>query len=263
VSFLDTAVLFASIVGEALVCGLLLRRKTWRTMPCFCTYVFWTLASDLASSLILWKMSGLVYGRYYFAQTIVDSLLQFTVLVELAWSVLSPIRTSLPRYSLVVLSILIALAGLAIWPLAGMAIPQNFVGLNVILFQLQETFAILRVAGFLVMASFSQLLSIGWRDRELQIATGLGFYSIISLLVALFHSHQAKGPEYHWPDQALSLCYVGTLFYWIYSFATKEQERKEFSPQMQQFLLLMGGGARAGRIALSDLPSERSRKRNK
>ena len=262
-SFLDTAVLFASIVGEAVVCCLLLRRKTWLTMPCFCIYVFFTLASDLTGSLILWKMSGLVYGRYYFAQTILDSLLQFTVLVELAWSVLSPVRASLPRYSLVVLSILIALAGLAIWPLAGMAIPQNFVGLNITLFQLQETFAILRVVGFLLMASFSQLLSIGWRDRELQIATGLGFYSIISLLVALFHSHQAKGPEYHWPDQALSLCYVGTLFYWIYSFATKEQERKEFSPQMQQFLLLMGGGARAGRIALSDLPSERSRKRIK
>jgi hypothetical protein len=263
VSFLDTAVLFTSIVGEAVVCCLLLRRKTWRIMPCFCIYVFSTLASDLTGSLILWKMSGLVYGRYYIVQTIIDSLLQFAVLVELAWSVLRPVRSSLPRYSLVVLSVLIALAGAAIWPLAGMAIPQNFAGLNVILFQLQETFAILRVAGFLIMASFSQLLSIGWRDRELQIATGLGFYSIISLLVALFHSHQAQGPEYHWPDQALSLCYVGTLFYWVYSFATKEQERKEFSPQMQQFLLLMGGGARAGRIALSDLPSERSRKRIK
>jgi hypothetical protein len=263
VSFLDTAVLFASIVGEAVVCGLLVRRKTWRTMPFFCTYVFWTLASDVASSLILWKMSGLVYGRYYLGQTIVDSVLQFTVLVELAWSVLRPVRPSLPRHTLVVLSVLVALAGLAIWPLAGMALPQNFVGLNVILFQLQETFAILRVACFLVMASFSQLLSIGWRDRELQIATGLGFYSIISLLASLLHSHQAPGPQYHWPDLALSLSYVGTLFYWVYSFATKEQERKEFSPQMLQFLLLMGGGARAGRIALSDLPSERSRKRIK
>jgi hypothetical protein len=240
---------------------LLLRSKTWRTLPFFCTYVLWTLASDIASSLILWKMSGFIYGRYYIGQTIVDSLLQFTVLVELAWSVLRPVRGSLPRRSLVVLSVVIALAGLAIWPLAGMATPQNFTGLNIFLFQLQETFAILRVVSFLIMASFSQLLAIGWRNRELQIATGLGFYSIISLLVSLFHSHQAKGPEYHWPDQALSLCYLGSLFYWTFSFATKEQERTEFSPQMQQFLLIMGGGARAGRIALRDLPSDRPRKR--
>ena len=260
---LDTAILIAGVLGEAIVCGFFLRRKVWRTLPFFFTYVVWTLASDMASSVILWKMSTGFYGRYYLIQTIVDSLLQFTVLVELAWSVLRPVRPSLPRGSLVAISVLIALVGLAIWPLARLALPQNFTGLNVLLFQLQETFSILRVTCFLLMASFSQLLSIGWRDRELQIATGLGFYSIISLLVTMFHSHQTEGPQYHWADQALSLCYLGTLFYWIYSFATKEQERKEFSPQMQQFLLLMGGGARAGRIALSDLPSERPRKRIK
>jgi hypothetical protein len=260
---LDSTILVVSIVGEAVVSGLLLRRKTWRTLPCFCTYVIWTLASDLASSLILWKMSPFVYGRYYIGQTIVDSLLQFTVLVELAWSVLSPVRPSLPRGALVVLNLLIALAGLAIWPMAGMALPQNFTGLNVVLFQLQETVAILRVACFLVMASFSQLLSIGWRDRELQIATGLGFYSIISLIVSLLHSHQGMGSEYHWPDQALSVSYIGSLSYWVLSFATKEQERKEFSPQMQQLLLLMSGGARAGRVALGDLSAERPKKRIK
>lgn len=260
---LDSAVLIASIVGEAVVCAILLQRKAWRSLPFFSIYVIWTLASDLASSFILWKMSAFVYGRYYISQVIADSILQFAVLVELAWSVLKPIRLSLPRGALIVLNLLIALAGLAIWPLAGMAVPQNFSGLNVFLFQLQETFAILRVAGFLIMASFSQLLSIGWRDRELQIATGLGFYSIVSLIVALLHSHQTQGPEYHWPDQALSLCYVGTLSYWVMSFATKEQERKEFSPQMQQLLLLMSGGARAGRVAISDLSSERPKKRIK
>jgi hypothetical protein len=258
---LDTAVLLAGVIGEAVVCGLLLRRKTWRTLPCFCIYVIWTLASDVASSLILWKMSPFVYGRYYIGQAFVDSLLQFTVLVELAWSVLRPIRPSLPRGSLVVLNLLVALAGLAIWPLAGMALPQNFTGLNVVLFQLQETVAILRVACFLVMASFSQLLSIGWRDRELQIATGLGFYSIASLIVSLLHSHQGMGPEYHWPDQVLSVSYIGSLSYWVLSFAAREQERKEFSPQMQQLLLLMSGGARAGRVALGDLSAERPKKR--
>jgi hypothetical protein len=242
---------------------LLFKRKVWHALPFFCIYVAWTLASDVTSSLILWKMSAFVYGRYYVAQAIIDALLQFTVLVELAWSVLRPVRTSLPRAALPVLTVLVALAGLVIWPLAGMALPQNFTGLNSTLFHLQETFAILRVVCFLVLASFSQLLSIGWKDRELQIATGLGFYSIVSLFVTLLHSHQAATDQYHWLDTAVSICYVGTLSYWVLTFATKEQERKEFSPQMQQFLLLMGGGARAGRMALSDLPPEPPRKRIK
>jgi len=158
--------------------------------------------------------------------------------------------------------LLVALACLAIWPLAGMTVPQHASRFDAILFQSQETFAILRVACFLVMASFSQLLAIGWRDRELQVATGLGLYSIASLLVTLLHSHQKLGPQYHWLDVAVSASYVCTLTYWIFSFATKEQERKEFSPQMQQLLLLMGGGARTGRISLGDLPSGHRRKKD-
>ena len=260
---LDTAVLYAGVVGEGLVCGLLLRRKLWRTLPFFCVYAFWSAACDLAGIFVLWKLSPYVYGRYYFVQTILDSLIQFAVLGELGWSVLRPVRSSLPRGAKFILYGLIALAGLAIWPFAALAVPKTMEGLYPTLFRLEETFSILRVVCFLVLASFSQLLSIGWRDRELQVATGLGFYSIASLLVTVLHSHQAMGTQYHGLDQALSVSYLGTMTYWVLSFATKEQERKDFSPQMQQLLVLMSGGARTGRIALGDLPPEPSRKRNK
>ena len=262
-SSLDTAVLFAAVIGEALACSFLFRHKIWRTLPFFCVYVFWLLVSDSAFLFFLGKLSPLLYGRFYFGQTILDSILQFAVLGELAWSVLRPVRGSLPRGSRLTLYILVAVAGLAIWPLAAMAIPPSLEGRQAILFHLQETFAILRVACFLVLASFSQLLSIGWRDRELQVATGLGFYSIVSLIVTILHTHQTWGTQYHYLDEALSASYLGTLAYWVVSFATKEQERKEFSTQMQQLLILMSGGARAGRMALSELPPERSSKRIK
>jgi hypothetical protein len=237
----------------------------WRTLPFFCAYATWTVVNDSAAIffLYLWKLSPFLYGRFYFGQAILDSVLQFTVLGELAWSVLRPVRGSLPRGSRLILNVLVALAGLAIWPLAAMAMPPSLEGKQAILFHLQETFAILRVACFLILASFSQLLSIGWRDRELQVATGLGFYSIASLIVTVLHTHQTWGPQYHGLDEALSASYLCTLTYWIVSFATKEQERKEFSPQMQQLLVLMSGGARAERIALGDLPADRSNKRIK
>jgi hypothetical protein len=113
------------------------------------------------------------------------------------------------------------------------------------------------------MAGFSQLLAIGWRDRELQVATGLGFYSIVSLLVTLYNSHQVDKNLIHEFNVAVSLSYLGTLGYWVLSFAAKEYQRKEFSPQMQQFLVYMGGTARAGSIALRDLPPDHLRKRDK
>lgn len=258
----DTAIWLAGVVGEAAVCVALLRHKVWRTLPFFSLYVAWLLVSDGLYYLVSLRAPDSL-GRLYIYETAVDSIIQFSVLVELAWSVLRPVRPSLPRGSLWVLVVLVGIAGLMIWPLAGKNEPANFTGWSLLLFHLQETFAILRVACFLIMVSFSQLLSINWRDRELQVATGLGFYSIASLLVTVLHSHQEAGDAYHHLDQLVSISYLGTLSYWVLSFATKEQERKEFTPQMQHFLLLMGGGARAGRIALDDLPSERLRKRIK
>jgi len=259
----DSGILSAGVVGEAVVFALLLKRRGWSTLPFFCIYILYSLASDGIGYLVLSRHSELLYGRYYFTQIILDSILQFAVLGELAWSVLRPVRSSLPRGFRFVVYAVVALAGAAMWPLATLTIPPSLTWLSSILFHLQETFSILRVVCFLIMASLSQLLSIGWRDRELQIATGLGFYSIASLLVTVLHSHQAMGMQYHWIDEALSISYVGTMTYWVVSFATKEQERKEFSPQMQQLLVLMSGGARTGRIALDDLPPEPLRKRNK
>jgi hypothetical protein len=261
VSWLDTAVLLGAIAAEAIVFALLVRRKVWRILPLFCVYVAWTCLSDAASYLVISKFSAETYRGYYLIQISIDSLLQFAVLVELMWSVLRPIRASLPRSTPIVLGALMLLVGLVIWPLAGLTVPPKFTDEAALLFHVQETVAILRVVCFLLMASFSQLLSIGWRDRELQVATGLGFYSIISLIIAVMHSHLVAGLPYTRLDQVGTVSYLGTLAYWIFSFAAQEQKRKEFSPQMQQFLLQMGGGARVTRVALSELPSERPRKR--
>jgi hypothetical protein len=45
--------------------------------------------------------------------------------------------------------------------------------------------------------------------------------------------------------------FICALFYWIFSFAQKEAERREFTPQMQNLLLAVAGVARAERTALT------------
>ncbi len=261
----DQLLLCIALVGEIVVCGLVWKRRLWRILPFFATYTAWCFLSDGAGALLLQKYTNAstIYQKYYYTQLIVDAVLQFAVLGELAWSVLRPVRASLPRGARFALYGLIAMAGAAIWPLAAITVPSSITGVDATLFHVGETFAILRIVCFLVMASFSQLLSIGWRDRELQVATGLGLYSIVSLLVTVLHSHMAAGPDYDRLNQLLSASYAATVLYWLVSFATKEQERKEFSPQMQQLLVLMNVGARSTRIALSDLPPEPSSKRTK
>ena len=122
-----------------------------------------------------------------------------------------------------------------------------------LLLRLQQTFSILRVVFFLVIAGSSQVLALGWRNRELQVATGLGFYSLVSLGATMLHAHQSAASRYHLVDQFVAASYFCSLLYWTVSFAQKEAPRQEFSPRMQSFLLAVAGTARLTRVALSDV----------
>lgn len=262
---IDSTLTVALAVGEITVLALMIWRRMWRTLPVFTAYMLWSLISDTAGLYFL--IHGVVksYFTFYATQTIIDAILMFAVLVELGWSVLSPVRNSLPRGTKAALVVLIGVVALIAWPLATNSIPPapGLVKEAVTFEHIDQTFIILRVIFFLVMVSFSQLLSIGWRDRELQIATGLGVYAIVSLLVALLNAHQTDVQQVHKYHLAVSISYLGSLGYWVLSFAAKEYQRKEFSPQMQQFLVYMGGTARSGSIALTDIPPDRLRKRDK
>jgi hypothetical protein len=201
------------------------------------------------------------YYRAYLPQMIVDAAFQYAVLVELSWSVLRPLRASLPKHSIFILALLITVAGLVIWPMAAWTLPQNMGTAGKFFVHLQQTIAALRITIFLAIAAFSQMLSIGWRSRELQIATGLGFYSMVSLGISVIHSHQVVGPQYFMLDQLITASYDCTLVYWIYSFSRVEAERQEFSPKMQRALLAMAGATQTARISVANASASRSPKR--
>jgi hypothetical protein len=256
---LDTILWLTGVSAEAVVVLLCIRGRLFSYTPVFSSYVAWSLFVDLLV-YYLRRLSPDGYFRIYFPQMVVDSAFQFAVLVELGWSVLRPIRASLPRRSILILALLVIIAGALIWPIAGMTLPGHLTRTGRFFVQLQQTFAVLRVAIFLGLAGFSQVLSIGWRNRELQIATGLGFYSMFSLAVSLVHAHQAVNSQYSFLDQLITASYVCSLVYWIYSFAQKESERQEFTPQMRSFLLAVTGAARSTRVALADSGPVRPRK---
>jgi hypothetical protein len=259
---LDDKVLFVGMAIEAVIVGLLLYRRVWRTLPIFCVYVLWTLLSDAGNFIIQRHYKdphSHAYLMAFIVSTVVDSTLQICVLIELAWSVLRPLRASLSRKTLVVVALLVLAAGAAIWPFSGMhelaSLPRAWQNLA----HVQQTTSILRILFFLGLAGGSQLLSIGWRDRELQVATGLGFYSLVGLAVALWRSHEGLQPQYALLNRLLFASYFCSLLYWAFSFAQKEAERREFTPQMQSFLLAVAGNARASRIALANSAASHDR----
>lgn len=256
------AVLVSGMTAEIAIILLMIKGRVFRTLPAFFIYLCWGLFSDGLLYYVRISYPEATYFRVYKIQLIVDSAMIFAVLVEVSWSVLRPIRTSLPKYSWIGIAVLIALGWLILWPIAGMTAPSNVTADGMTFFRLQQTPAILRAVFFLALAAFSQLLSIGWRDRELQIATGLGFYSIASLAVTILHTHQLTGsPSYQLLDRVGTFSYLAALAYWVYAFATRPAERKEFSPQMQSMLLAVAGAARGTRAAMTDSASGKTGQR--
>ena len=246
----------AFTVAETVVVGLLIYRRIWRNFPVFFLYSIWTIVESLVAFVVFHRYPS-SYASFYFGLTIVDYALLFGVLVELGWSIIRPLRASLSRLAPVAVGVFIVLLGAAIWPFATVPVaahtPREIAGLM----HMQQTFSILRVVVFLGLAAFSQLLSIGWRNRELQIATGLGFTSLVGLAVAMLHAHQSTWLQYSDWSNVVVVGYVCSLIYWIVSFSQQEQARREFSPQMQNVLLAVAGAARSTRLALrNDVPPE-------
>lgn len=254
---LDNLIWLAGIAAEALVVGLLVYKRVWRLLPIFVVYCVWDLLSNIisyASSHLFHSTSRHAYLSTYLAATVIDSVLQFGVLVELAWSVLRPIRAALPRFTIVVICIGILGVGAALWkfvpiPAFGALSAQWY-----LLLRLEQTVSILRILFFVGLSACSQLLSIGWRDRELQVATGLGMYSLVSLGVTMLQTHQITGHQYVFLNRIAIAGFLCSLLYWVYSFAQQQTERREFTPQMQNLLLAVAGAARTNRAALSNPP---------
>ena len=253
--YVDIALSFAGLGAEALAVALLFHRRIYRIVPVFSLYLLWSIASDLAMMAVSRNYNPLDpnYRQIYMVEVSLDFLFQFCVLVELTWAVLRPIRAGLPRRTLPVISILLLLVGATIWPIAGwVTLPYSDSQYHTLM-RLQQEFSILRVLAVFVLVGFSQLLAIGWRDRELQIATGLGFYSLCTLGASILHTYHASVAMYHIVDQIVAFSYFCSLLYWVFSFAQQEAARQNFTPRMEGFLLAVSGAAQADREKLDEI----------
>ena len=253
---LDTNLEIISTVVQAAVIVVVFFRKIYKKLPLFSSYLVWVLLVQ-GANFFLANYHTASYERQYFAASILDTVFLICVPVELSMSVLSPVRSFLPRWTILLVATTFSMMFYVIWRLA---VPPGFDKLTPTSQQfvhIDIASSVLRIVFFLALAGCSQLLSIGWRDRELQIATGLGFYSLISLSVTVLHMNQgASTPEavrlYHILDEVVAGSYIVSMVYWIVSFAQKEPERREFPPQMQNFLLALSRSAHATRVALSE-----------
>jgi hypothetical protein len=246
------------IVAEALVLALLGLRGVWRVLPVFTLYCVWDLVGN-GLVLTLTDHSATSFLKLFLVLTVVDAIFIMAVLTEVFWSVLRPLHSSLPRQTIYYLLAFLGLIAAFAWPFTS---AQGFGKFTSLVIHIQQVSALLRIVVFIILVALSQFLSLSWRDRELQIATGLGFYSLVSFGAMLAHTHKANVLQYSTLNELVIGSYLCSLLYWVYSFAQKEAKRHEFTPQMQNVLLAMAGVAREQRLALAQAAVERSRNRS-
>jgi hypothetical protein len=246
------------ICGQLLLFVILIVRRSYRTFPLFTAYIAWLTISDPLLMLVLSSQHG-VAGQLYYRTSFTFNLVQYSieilVLFEIASVVLKPIFQGVSsRKSLLVGVAIISAIGLAAFLLtadinsATLGHPRTYIVVN-------TSMAILRLAVFVLIAGFSQLLGLSWKNHVLQLTSGLAFYSVLTLLVELGHSHLRAGPNYARDYYALDHLRIGgylcALYFWCYAFAKKEAPRKEFSPQMAKFLVSLSGSTKRQRAVLA------------
>jgi hypothetical protein len=233
-------------VAEVALFVVLLVRRQYKIFPIFTLYIAFNVLYDIGIGTVAVAYSPHIGRLLALGLMPLEYLLELGVLLEIAWNVLRPVHLSLPKGSLRVFAASVALAllcgTLLAWHLdnTGNKV-QDYKG------PLDLTFGLLRMLVFVATAAFAQLLGIGWKNKVLQLATALSFYSAVDLIVSLVerYSGGSNGLE-----QIRSVAFTLELGFLVWAFTTKEVLRREFNPQMEQFLVTLAGRARLARTAL-------------
>lgn len=254
---MDTYLDITSAIVQAFVVILLIRKRIYREFPLFSAYLVWIFAADLAAGFAASRLQSDLYARLYLISSVFDTVFMFSILVEMSMSVLKPVKSMLPQWTVFVVVTVIGAAAIALWHIAN---PPGIMKLSKVtqyIIHLDITTSMLRIAFFVFLAALSQLLSISWHDRVVQISTGLGFFSLVSLCVTFLHMRQGVGDSglndlYHVLDVIVACSYISSMVYWLVCFARDEPERNKFTPQMQNFITSLAQNARSVRLAMSN-----------
>lgn len=254
-SQIDASLATLGVVGQMLLLLVFMQRRSYRTFPIFFSYIVYALLSDCLFLAWSQHLSEKAYFAAYFGNNVPEFLLQVGILLEVGWNVLNPVKSSLPKASLLILASLTVGGTALAYFLSIRSMPAQLTRWSVYFVQINFTVAILRMVIFTAIVLFSQILGIGWKNHVLPIATGFAGYSIVALLVELLHRFTGvtNNAVYHFQEQLRMVAWCLALGYWSYALAKKEAPRREFNPKMASFLVHISSAASKDRAATARL----------
>ena len=244
-------VLFATlgllgVLAEVALLVVLIARRQYKIFPLFTVYIAFGLLYDvgLGALMILYSQH---LGRFLAIELLpLQYLLELGVLLEIAWNVLRPVHVSLPQGA-----IRVFIGSVALALVCGTVLAWHFdnTGNKVQDFKgpLDLTVGLMRMLIFAATAGFAQLLGIGWKSKVLQLATALSCYSAVDLIVSLVQRYSGGSKDL---DGIKAIAFFLEIGFLLWAFTTKDVRRREFSPQMEEFLVTLAGRAKVARTAL-------------
>ena len=258
-SAVDQSFWFAGFSEQIALSAVLIYRRQYQTFPIFLLFILNNLAFAAPLFWLSAHASPIRYEHAYIVTQIIDFMLQLGVLVEIAYRVLQPDKKAMPRaLRIAMFSILVvAFAITIVWAFRHGsnqgALEQTFAKLVKVSF----LFSFLRLIVFALIAGFSQMLGVTWRNHVIRLAGGLAFYSAVSVVVQLTISHLSLSDEktyihdYYLLFHTQTVGYLLALAFWVWSFVQKDAPRREFTPQMERFLVTISQTARRSRVGFA------------
>ena len=237
-SLFDTVLWVAGIGTEILLIGALSMRGIIRRVPTFLMYTYWIVINDLLGVVIYHQFPGSYY-LYYKIQITCDGLFLCLVLLDLTRSVLRPLPVVSARGILFLLLLLTVSVGSMLWRMSDTWTIQAWSGWWHTTLRLGMTFSLVRILFLLLMAGLIQFLTdhfipVGWGDRELQIATGIGAYALVSVAASFAHTYFLSPTAYRVIEQGVSASYYLCLVYWLVCFLRPEYTSAEQTDQVDE-----------------------------
>ena len=107
------------VVAEIVLLVILVVRRQYKAFPVFTFYIAYNLLSDFLIGAAVSAYSMRIARPLQFASLPLQYLLELGVLIEIAWNVLRPVHSALPRYATRVLKASVAMITLHVWSSRG------------------------------------------------------------------------------------------------------------------------------------------------
>jgi hypothetical protein len=238
---LDLLFWAAGFLGHLLLLVVLFLRRHAKTFPLFTALI----ASNIAQTAVLYTVhrfgTASKYFCLYWTFAIVELALQLGVLYEIASIVFRPLGVWAPdvrrKLCLLVLGSF-AIAGI----LALLASPPTEHVAQSIFIKGNLFAALLLSELFVVTSSLSTRVGLPWKSHVLQLAQGLGIYSIVTVIVETADSyfglptHADDYRIFRFVQHCRIAIYLCCLTYWIICLYRRELPRHSVTTEMRNRL---------------------------